>query len=352
MEEEARAQLSGVASQQATPTAQPWVMEYHDANINDLESPLAGIPANADIERNAHAPNTRRAYDAGWERWQGWAVYRRARVLPAHPDAVAAYLKERAMAGLSPATVQVDRASIAAGHRAAGAGDPTAHEAVRQLMRCIVRTNPCTRGQVDGVGWEDADRAAQLAESGGSPAGLRDGALIRVGSDAMLRVSELAALDFADVIERPCGDGILTVRRSKTDQEGRGHERYLGPPTIAALRRYRLLVAEAPTDGALFRRINKGGAIGGRLSARSIRDIITRRAGAAGIGGRVSGHSLRVGSAQSLAAAGAGLVDMQLAADWRSSRMPAHYARRLEATRGPVARLRYGMARDGGPSNE
>ena len=351
MQEEASAQLPGVAGQHATPAAQTWVMEYYDTNINDLEPPLTGIATNADIERNAHAPNTRRAYDAGWERWQGWAVYHRTHVLPAHPNAVAAYLKERAMAGLSPATVQVDRASIAAAHRAAGAGDPTAHEAVRQLMRCIVRTNPRTRGQVDGVGWEDADRAAQLAESGGSPAGLRDGALIRVGSDAMLRVSELAALDIADVIERPCGDGILTVRRSKTDQEGRGHERYLGPPTIASLRRY-LLVLEAPADGALFRRINKGGFIGGRLSTRSIREIITRRAGAAGIGGRVSGHSLRVGSAQSLAAAGAGLVDMQLAADWRSSRMPAHYARRLEATRGAVARLRYGVARDGGPKVE
>ena len=81
--------------------------------------------------------------------------------------------------------------------------------------------------------------------------------------------------------------------------------------------------------------------------ARSIRRIITRRAGAAGIGGRVSGHSLRVGSAQSLAAAGAGLVEMQQAADWRSPRMPAHYARHLDAAR----RLRYGMVSGGGQTS-
>ena len=34
------------------------------------------------------------------------------------------------------------------------------------------------------------------------------------------------------------GAGTLTVRSSKTDQEGRGHVRYLGPPTIAAVQRW------------------------------------------------------------------------------------------------------------------
>ena len=38
---------------------------------------------------------------------------------------------------------------------------------------------------------------------------------------------------------------------------------------------------------------------------------------------RISGHSLRVGSAQSLAAAGAGLVELQQAGDWKAPQMPA-----------------------------
>ena len=57
--------------------------------------------------------------------------------------------------------------------------------------------------------------------------------------------------------------------------------------------------------------------------------------------GRVSGHSLRVGSAQSLAAAGAGLVELQEAGDWQAPTMPAHYARHQFAARGAVAKLRY-----------
>ena len=65
------------------------------------------------------------------------------------------------------------------------------------------------------------------------------------------------------------------------------------------------------------------------LGADSIRALVRRRAAAVdGIAGRIGGHSLRVGSAQSLAAAGAGLVELQEAGDWQAPTMPAHYARR------------------------
>lgn len=325
-------------------------MDYYDTiTIDDIESPFTGIKASFPA---AISPNTWRAYNGGWERWQGWAFHNGEQDMPACPRAISVYLFERAKAGLAPATVHMDRSSISAAHRAAGVDDPTADEAVRQTVRFIYGASRVrTPGQVAGVDWDGADRAAALAESDGSVIGLRDGALIRVGSDAMLRVSETAAIDVADVMEHPRGDGTVTVWRSKTDQVGRGQPRYLGPPTIAAVRRYQL-AAELPDDGALFRRINKAGAVGERLGVRSIRRIITRRAGAAGIGGRVSGHSLRVGSAQSLAAAGAGLVEMQQAGDWKSPQMPAHYARHLEAARGAVARLRYGVGTDGRPHAE
>ncbi len=60
----------------------------------------------------------------------------------------------------------------------------------------------------------------------------------------------------------------------------------------------------------------------GRLTERSIRRIIIRRARDAGVKGRISGNGLRVGGAQSLAAAGASLVEMQFAGRWRSPVMP------------------------------
>ena len=58
--------------------------------------------------------------------------------------------------------------------------------------------------------------------------------------------------------------------------------------------------------------------------------------------GRISGHSLRVGGAQSLATAGASLVEMQIAGRWQSPVMPGRYAQGQLAKQGAMARLRYG----------
>ena len=51
------------------------------------------------------------------------------------------------------------------------------------------------------------------------------------------------------------------------------------------------------------------------------------------VAGRVSGHSLRVGSAQSLAAAGAGLVELQEAGDWQA---PHHAGARGAGAKAPL----------------
>lgn len=276
--------------------------------ITNNRTAVAGLPS-TDAERvaaslaAANSPNTIRAYRGTWKRWHDWASRRGCQTVPAAPAAVVAYITERAESGAAPATVRMDCAGIAAAHRAIGADDPIRREALRQAMRSIVRTNRDKgRGQVQGVDWVSADHVAALAEDDGSVAGLRDGALIRIGSDALLRVSELAALTVADLEVRPDGSGTVTIRRSKTDQGGRGHVRFLGAQTVAAIRRYQQVAGVA--DGSLLRRVHKGGAVGGPLGVRSIRRIITCRAASAGIGGRVSGHSLRVGAAQSLVAAG------------------------------------------------
>ena len=317
-------------------------MNHDTKTITNTRSPVSGADTDhiATWFATAYSPNTICAYLGGWERWRGWAAHRGVQTIPADPADVSAYLTERAESGAAPATVRLDRAGIAAAHHAIGADDPTACEAVRQAVRAIAAANRDKgRGQVKGLDWAGADHAAALAERGCSLAGLRDGVLIRVGSDALLRVSELAALTVTDLHLQQNGPGTITIRQSKTDQEGRGHVRFLGVPTVAAVRRYQQ--AAGVTDGPLLRCVNKGGAVGGPLGVRSIRRIITRRAADAGIGGAVSGHSLRVGSAQSLAAAGAGLVELQQAGDWKSARMPAHYARHQLAARGAVARLRY-----------
>ena len=192
------------------------------------------------------------------------------------------------------------------------------------------------RGQVNGLVWQDVERVCVYAETEGTLAGLRDAAMIRLMSDCLLRISEVVAVDIADLKER-----TLTVRASKTDQEGTGETLYVCDATRNVLNQYR--ERADITRGPLFRHIRRGDHIQPtRLNPHSARRIIKKRAADAGVEGFISGHSLRVGSAVSLAQAGATVVDMQVAGRWKSSQMPAHYAKAELAERGAIARFKDG----------
>ena len=305
-----------------------------------VPSPGAQLAAAASARRLADASvsaNTRRAYLGALARLDAWLDGR------ALDDAsLAAYLAVLHDAGRAPASASTAVAAARFRARLAGLDDPAGEATARVLAGFRRSAAERGRGQVAGVRWEQADDAAAVAANGGQRlAGLRDAAVIAVMSDAMLRVSECAALDVADLASEPDGTGRATVRRSKTDQDGQGTVLFLGAPTVARVRAW--LDAAGIEEGPLFRPVRRGDRVqAGRLTDRAIRRIIAARAADAGIDGRVSGHSLRVGSAQSLASAGASLVDLQTSGRWRDPKMPAHYAAGQLAGRGAVARLRYG----------
>ena len=214
---------------------------YLTADTMMTTSILAPAPAGAEQQRRvdaavaALAPNTRRMYGLAWAAWQRWAHERGRPELPADPTDIADYLEARHAAGASPSTIRLARTAIAKVHQVSVAADPTADTIVRDTLKRIGREGRDRgRGQVAAVSWEAADAAALLAANSGDSLGFRDAALIKIGSDALLRVSELAALQVTDIQQQSDGSGTVTVRSSKTDQDGRGHARYLGPPTIAA----------------------------------------------------------------------------------------------------------------------
>ncbi len=280
-------------------------------------------------ERAEISDNTRRSYESALRRFER----------SGHPETdagVAAYLGDLFGEGL---TVAVAAMALAALRYRAGLEErysPVGPETERALDTFRRMDTGRGYGRVAGVGWEEADRACELAERAGGLAGLRDAAIVAVASDALLRVSELEALDVGDV---DLVEQTVLIRDSGVDKEGA--LQYLGEPTVHRVRAW--LGAAALTDGALFRPLYKSGRLReGRLTQRSIRRIIIRRARDAGVPGRISGNSLRVGGVQSLAAAGASLVEMQLAGRWRSPVMPVRYAQEKPAGRGAVARLRYG----------
>jgi len=90
--------------------------------------------------------------------------------------------------------------------------------------------------------------------------GLRDRALLLLGFAGAFRRSELVALDVADLEETEEGMRVA-IRRSKTDQEGKGEiiaiVRSSVNCPVKAVKNW--LQATSITEGSLFRSVTKGG---------------------------------------------------------------------------------------------
>ena len=280
---------------------------------------------------DSYSPNTHKAYGRAVERF---AAFLKGRA--ADDDAVAAFLKADAERGLAPASLSILNAAIGAGASSAGVKDPRG-PVTRRTLRKLKRKHAARgRGQVEGLRREAAVAAARLAAEEGTALGLRDAALLRLGSDGLLRISELVAVQVEDLDPREDGSGILALPRSKTDQEGEGATLYVCRETVAAVSAW--LRVSGITAGPLLRRVLRDGVGSSPLSGSAVRAIIQRRARTAGATGRVSGHSLRVGSAQSLVAAGASTAELMQAGRWTDAATATRYAANELAGRGAVAR--------------
>ena len=282
------------------------------------------------------APGTRYAYDRVLRRFDGWVDGRTVT-----DELVARYLGVLFDRGLAPASAATAVAAIK--NRAKREGKASPVGPCTEVALAAFRREGSGRGpgQVIGISWEDADRMADIAKSGGRLRDLRDALLIHVMSDGMLRVSEAEALDAADFAFTKEG-ALVTIRRSKTDQEGKGAMVAAGPETARLAREW--MKGAGIDEGPLFRPVNKANrVVAKRLSRRSMTDIVKERAAAAGIEGRVSSHSLRVGSAQSLRERGATMAQLMDAGRWTRADTVAHYTRAKDAEFGTVAQLRFGV---------
>ena len=276
--------------------------------------------------RDSLAENSRRAYLsdlAEFERWGG--------SIPASAGLVAGYLADKADA-LSIATLVRRLASISKAHQARGLPNPARSELVRATMRGIKRTRGC--GQREAKPLLRDDLMLVLDAIGEGLKDIRDRALLLIGFAGALRRSELVGLDVGD-IEHVRQGAVLTLRRSKTDQDG--HERKIGIPygrtrwcPVAALDVW--LAVSGITEGAIFRPVDRHGRVHDiRLSGEAVSLVVRQRVAAAGIDqSRYSGHSLRAGLATSAAQAGVSAWRIKAQTRHASDAMLARYIREGE----------------------
>jgi integrase len=270
------------------------------AHLSAIDCKVHWSESVAALVRDSLSEATQRAYQCDLQHFghAGWTI-------PATAEDIALYLVSQSSHS-SIATIQRRLASIAKAHKSRGLCNPTTAELVRATLRGLKRSRGVAQRQAAPLLKRDLLCACQAIGSRSKDA--RDRALLLIGFAGGFRRSELVGLNWQDILIVPQGLEI-TIRRSKTDQNGKG--RKLGIPygrsdccPVYALKQWQSLTLD--TEGPVFRPVDRHHRISKtRLSGGAVSDVIRKRLEAVGIDpSHYSGHSLRSGFATSAAMAG------------------------------------------------
>lgn len=309
-----------------------------------------------DALRRSLSANTRRAYRNGWRKFAAYCEEAGRKPMAATPADVADFIVRlasqprspgattRSREPLSTATIRVYIAAIRRKYREKNRPSPVDDLRVAAVLRGLGRQWNRRERQVkalreDDVGSILACCDEEAASGGRGLIAVRDAALVAVGFAAALRRSEICALQFEDIEllggPRKAEGMFVHIRRSKTDQYGRGQRvavpegRLLRP--VSRLRRW--LALSGIERGPLFQTMRRGGHVQGRpLHPTDIARLVKRYVAAIGQDpAHYSGHSLRAGFATSAAAHGARLDKIMEVTRHTSPGMVMRYIRHADA---------------------
>jgi site-specific recombinase XerD len=279
--------------------------------------------------RASKAENTLRGYQSDWRAFCAWCEGHGVCPLPATADIVAAYIAECA-GHLKVGSIQRRLNAIAEVHKAAEHESPMQNAIVRNTLKGIRRTLGTAQSRKTAVLTDEIRKMMNVANDG--TMGARDRALILLGFAGAFRRSELVGLDVENCTFGR--DGLtITLRRSKTDQDGVGRKigiPYGSNPETCPVRTIQAWIESAAiSTGPLFRSLNRHGQVQtGRLSGIDVARVVKKLAQRAGLNAaKYAGHSLRAGHATSAAIAGASERSIMNQTGHRSVHMVRRYIR-------------------------
>jgi site-specific recombinase XerD len=295
------------------------------------------------LAENSGSENTLRSYSSDWDSWLSFCARHGFQPLPADPVHVRRYLAQLAEVGgrkgktVKPRTVERHLVAIVAAHRASGlvfdTNDPNLKQAIRGL-----RVTHGTR-QEGAKALRISDIAAMCRTLNGLDVrSLRDKAVILLGFAGAFRRSEIVGLNVGDLRFEDDGFLRVTLRKSKTDQAGKGRDIVIAPGAhpqtcpIAAVRAWlRAADIEDEDTGAIFRPINRWNAVElNRLSDKAVDRIVKDACRTAGLKEIYSAHSLRAGHVTEALASGADRAAIKRQTGHASDAMLDRYAREAD----------------------
>jgi integrase len=286
-----------------------------------------------DLGRDAQASATISAYASDLAHFAAWCRARKVESHPAVPQTIARYIaalvKTHALA-----TIRRRLIAISAAHRDLAEADPTRDRAVAKVMKGAARRLGSKQKQKDALTVDHLREVLKPIDVS-TLKGKRNCAILLLGFALASRRSEIAALDIEDIRFEQTGI-VVNLKRSKTDQEGRGREvgvPYLPPAKsdLCAARSVRAwLEASGVKSGPLFQSFHGRGSqfTGKRLHGNDIARLVKAVVGKTDLDGDFSGHSLRAGFITECAMKGIAEGDISRVSGHRSVAILRNYVRR------------------------
>lgn len=367
------------------------------SSLVDSDTQVAELNFTKALE--ARSPATLRAMTCDLEGYALFACGLAGAGIPAAAERLVQWIDHLETASQKPATIARKLATMATVHDLLGYKSAVSSSLVRDTMKGLRRRQGKAQRQASGLRLGEAigeatakgfTLAGLMEACGTDLPGLRDAALLSLGYDAGLRVSEILGATVEALEVQDDGSGLLDIARSKTDQEGQGACAWVSPDTMRRIAAWREVATIR--SGPLFRRVgvvrtkarsgrralgiadlswnaavdrDRMAAVPARqasvtytvgdtaLTVAAVRAIIRKRALAAADMGLVdlmgeelaraldslSTHSLRVGLTQDLFASGEDAGPIAQALRWSSVGTALRYGRRLAPASNAAARM-------------
>jgi integrase/recombinase XerD len=292
-------------------------MENISTKINSVITNLAG----------AYAPNTLRSYYADVKSFVDWCEQRNTAPFPLMSDTVRSFI-EHMQLNYSYSTIRRRLSALRRLNGLMGFEDQTFTEDVYLTIRKLKRAKSVEQRQAVGI---NEDLLAKMIDAQPDTlVGKRNRLLLSLGYDFLARRSELVAIRTEDLTFTPDGALKGIIRRSKTDQYGRGRLVFGSERSAKLLKNW---LRQKPKEIQLvFCPVNHGRCLDRAICDRQVNEIIKQGLVRVKRYPRpsdleVSGHSLRVGAAQDLLIKVHDMAAIMRAGGWSEPSTVARYLR-------------------------
>jgi integrase/recombinase XerD len=275
----------------------------------------------------AYAPNTLKSYYSDAKSFVDWCEQRNTAPFPLMSDTVRSFI-EHMQLNYSYSTIRRRLSALRRLNGLMGFEDQTFTEDVYLTIRKLKRAKSVEQRQAVGI---NEDLLAKMIDAQPDTlVGKRNRLLLSLGYDFLARRSELVAIRTEDLTFTPDGALKGIIRRSKTDQYGRGRLVFGSERSAKLLKNW---LRQKPKEIQLvFCPVNHGRCLDRAICDRQVNEIIKQGLVRVKRYPRpsdleVSGHSLRVGAAQDLLIKGHDMAAIMRAGGWSEPSTVARYLR-------------------------